>query len=552
MVTVRFPSGIERSFPAGTRVAEAAADPAFPRTVTPLVAALANNELVSLAAELSVSVVLAPVELASRTGLAVYRRSLCFLLSLAARQEFPGRRLAIGHALGHGYLYWFEDAEEVPDAEVAALQARMRALVDADRPIALARLAWAEAVAYFEDNDQPDTALLLRGRSEPVVRVASCAGAIDLDHGPLVPSTGVLGTFSVMPFPTGLLLRYPPAETPLAMGPFVENPVLVSIYREYKRWGKILRVGSVGRLNGLIRDGGIREFIEVAEALQDRKIAEIADRINARRDSVRVVLIAGPSSSGKTTFSKRLMVQLRVVGRNPVTISLDDYFLARDRTPRDEQGNPDYEALGALDVALLNEHLLALTRGDEVELPSFDFHTGSRRPGPGSRMRLPERSVLILEGIHGLNADLTPQVPREAKYLVYVSALTQLNLDDHNRIPTTDNRLVRRLVRDSQFRGHDAVTTLQMWPSVRRGEERWIFPFQNGADSAFNSALDYELAVLKVLAEPLLDSVPPDRPEYQDARSLLGFLANFAPLGPRWVPPDSILREFIGESAFKY
>ncbi len=552
MVTVRYPSGAERSFPAGTIAGEAAADPAFPRTASPLVAVLANNELISLAAELTVSCALAPVELASRTGLGVYRRSLCFLLSLAARQEFPGRRLVIGHSLGHGYLYWFEDAEEVPDAVVTALQARMRALVTSDRPVACARLAWAEAVAYFEENGQPDTALLLRGRSEPVVRVASCAGAIDLDHGPLVPSTGVLRTFSLMPFPPGLLLRYPPAETPLALGPIVENPVLVSIYREYKRWGKILRVGSVGRLNGLIRDGGIREFIEVAEALQDRKIAEIADRINARRDSVRVVLIAGPSSSGKTTFSKRLMVQLRVVGRNPVTISLDDYFLSRDRTPRDEQGNPDYEALDALDVALLNGHLLALMRGDEVELPSFDFHTGARRPGPGPRLRLPERSVLILEGIHGLNDALTPQVPREAKYLVYVSALTQLNLDDHNRIPTTDNRLVRRLVRDSQFRGHDAATTLRMWPSVRRGEERWIFPFQNGADSAFNSALDYELAVLKVLAEPLLDAVPPDRPEYQDARSLLGFLANFAPLGPRWVPPDSILREFIGESAFKY
>jgi uridine kinase len=551
MVTVRYPSGVERSFPAGTSVREAAADPAFPRTATPLVAALANNELVSLAGELAVSCTLAPVELDSRTGLTVYRRSLCFLLSLAVRQEFPGRRLVIGHSLGHGYLYWFEDAEEVSEPEVAALHERMRALVAANKPIACMRLAWAEAVAYFEENGQPDTALLLRNRGEPVVRVTSCAGAIDLDHGPLVPSTGVLQAFALTTFPPGLLLRYPPAETPLVMGPFVENPVLVSIYREYKRWGKILRVSSVGQLNGLIRDGGIREFIEVAEALQDRKIAEIADRINARRDTVRVVLIAGPSSSGKTTFSKRLMVQLRVVGRNPVTISLDDYFLDRDRTPKDESGAPDWEALSALDVVLLNQHLLALMRGEEVELPSFDFHTGSRRPA-GTRLRLPERAVLILEGIHGLNGELTPAVPREAKYLVYVSALTQLNLDDHNRIPTTDNRLVRRLVRDSQFRGHDAVTTLRMWPSVRHGEDRNIFPFQNGADSAFNSALDYELAVLKVLAEPLLASVPPDRPEYQDARSLLAFLGNFAPLNPRWVPPDSILREFIGESTFKY
>jgi uridine kinase len=551
MVTVRYPSGAERSFPAGTPVRDAAADPAFPRTASPLVAALANNELVSLAGELAVSCSLAPVELASRTGLTVYRRSLCFLLSLAARQAFPGRRLVIGHSLGHGYLYWFEDAEEVPAVDVAALEKRMRGLVAADRPIACDRLSWTEAVAYFEENGQPDTALLLRGRGEPVVRITSCAGAVDLDHGPLVPSTGVLKVFALMPFPPGLLLRYPPAETPLAMGPFVENPVLVSIYREYKRWGKILRVGSAGRLNGLIRDGGIRGFIEVAEALQDRKIAEIADRVNARRDTVRVVLIAGPSSSGKTTFSKRLMVQLRVAGRNPVTISLDDYFFDRDRTPKDEQGDPDYEALGALDVALLNEHLLALMRGEEVELPAFDFHTGTRR-STGERLKLPERAVLILEGIHGLNGELTPAVPREAKYLVYVSALTQLNIDDHNRIPTTDNRLVRRLVRDSQFRGHDALTTLRMWPSVRRGEDRNIFPFQNGADSAFNSALDYELAVLKVYAEPLLASVPPDQPEYQDARSLLGFLANFATLGPRWVPPDSILREFIGESTFKY
>jgi len=551
MVTVRYPSGNERSFPAGTLVREAVADPTFPRTDSPLVAALANNELVSLAAEIAVSCSLAPVELASRTGLTVYRRSLCFLLALAARQEFPGRRLVIGHSLGHGYLYWFDDAEEVSDPEVRTLAERMRALVAADRPIETARLAWSEAVAYFEQNGQPDTALLLRNRGEPVVRVTSCAGAIDLDHGPLVPSTGLLQAFALMPFPPGLLLRYPPAETPLVMGPFAENPVLVSIYREYKRWGKILRVSSVGQLNSLIRDGGIREFIEVAEALQDRKIAEIADRVNARRDTVRVVLIAGPSSSGKTTFSKRLMVQLRVVGRNPVTISLDDYFLDRDRTPKDESGAPDWEALSARDVELLTEHLLALMRGDEVELPSFDFHTGARR-AEGTRLRLPERAVLILEGIHGLNDGLTPQVPREAKYLVYVSALTQLNLDDHNRIPTTDNRLVRRLVRDSQFRGHDALTTLRMWPAVRRGEDRNIFPFQNGADSAFNSALDYELAVLKVLAEPLLASVPPDRPEYQDARSLLAFLANFAPLNPRWVPPDSILREFIGESTFKY
>ncbi|MBE3065131.1 MAG: nucleoside kinase, partial [Spirochaetes bacterium] len=252
-----------------------------------------------------------------------------------------------------------------------------------------------------------------------------------------------------------------------------------------------------------------------------------------------------------TTFSKKLMIQLRVVGRNPVTISLDDYFKPMAETPRDEQGKPDFESLGALDVELLNDQLVRLLRGEEVETPLFDFLSGSRKQR-GKPMRLPDRAILILEGIHGLNDALTPLVDREAKYKIYVSALTQLNLDDHNRIATTDNRLIRRLVRDNQFRGHPALRTLSMWASVRRGEDRNIFPFQNSADSAFNSALDYELAVLKVYADPLLATVKPDAPEYQDARALLAFLSNFTPLHPRWVPPTSILREFIGESAFKY
>jgi uridine kinase len=266
---------------------------------------------------------------------------------------------------------------------------------------------------------------------------------------------------------------------------------------------------------------------------------------------VRVVLIAGPSSSGKTTFSKKLMIQLRVVGRNPVTISLDDYFKPKAQTPLDDEGKPDFESLAALDVDLLNRHLVSLLKGEAVQTPVYDFLTGRRRD-EGRTLTLPDRAVLILEGIHGLNDALTPAIERGAKYKVYVSALTQLNLDDHNRVATTDNRLIRRLVRDNQFRGHTAIRTLSMWPSVRRGEDRNIFPFQNTADSAFNSALDYELAVLKVYAEPLLAWVKPDCPEYQEARSLLGFLANFTQLPPRWVPPTSILREFIGESAFKY
>jgi uridine kinase len=441
--------------------------------------------------------------------------------------------------------------DTVPRDDLVRIEGAMREIIARDMPIRPLSLSYQEAMGYFEKHNQPDTLSLLKNRNDPAIAVHSCDGFLDLSHGPLAPSTGALSVFGVMDYAPGFLLRYPPAENPQHMGPFTENPVLFSIYREYKNWGKILRVGSVGRLDELVRENEIQEFIQVAEALQDKKIAEIADRINAMRDQVKVILIAGPSSSGKTTFSKKLMIQLRVVGRNPVTISLDDYYKPHALTPRDEEGKLDFEALHALDIECLNDTLVRLLRGGEVETPLFDFHSGTRKPA-GRMMKLPDRAILILEGIHGLNDELTPLVPREQKHKIYISALTQLNLDDHNRIATTDNRLIRRLVRDSQFRGHTALQTLSMWPSVRRGEDRNIFPFQNSADSAFNSALDYELAVLKVYAEPLLSSVKPDAPEYQDARMLLSFLANFAPLHPRWVPPTSILREFIGESAFKY
>jgi len=550
-VRVSFPGGQTKEFPAGTTAGEAACDPFFPRPALPVVALLVNHEVVDLQHALTVNCAIAPVEIGSRQGLAIYRRSLCFLLSMAASRVLPKRRLVIGHSLGQGYFYYFDGMESVPRDDLIRLDAEMRGLVARGLPIRTLSLSYQEAIGYFQKHNQPDTLLLLQNRNDPTILVHSCDGYLDLSHGPLAPSTAVLSVFAMHDYPPGFLLRYPPSDNPQHMGEFEENPVLFSIYREYKNWGKILQVGSVGSLDEVIRQGEIQDFIQVAEALQDKKIAEIADRINAQRDRVRVVLIAGPSSSGKTTFSKKLMIQLRVVGRNPVTISLDDYYKPNDETPRDDDGKPDFEALGALDVDLLNTTLVRLLKGEEVETPLFDFHAGTRKP-EGRRMRLPDRAVLILEGIHGLNDALTPLVPRESKHKIYVSALTQLNLDDHNRISTTDNRLIRRIVRDSQFRGHSALRTLQMWPSVRRGEDRNIFPFQNGADSAFNSALDYELAVLKVYADPLLASVKPDAPEYQEARMLLSFLANFTPLHPRWVPATSILREFIGESAFKY
>jgi uridine kinase len=550
-VRVTFGDAQSREYPAGTPVGVVVADPGFPRPALPVVAALLNNEVVSLQHPLTVNCTVAPVDEGSKAGLAIYRRSLCLLLTMAATRTFPKRRLIVGHSLGQGYFYHFDGMESVPRDDLLRIEASMREIVARDLPIRTLSLSYREAIEYFEKHHQPDTLLLLKNRNDPAILVQSCDGFLDLSHGPLVPSTGHVSVFGVLDYPPGFLLRYPPSENPLHLGPFVENPVLFSIYREYKNWGKILRVGSVGRLDELIKAGGIQDFIHVAEALQDKKIAEIADRINALRDQVKVVLIAGPSSSGKTTFSKKLMIQLRVVGRNPVTISLDDYYKPHSLTPRDEEGNLDFEALDALDVGLLNDNLVHLLKDEETEIPIFDFHLGDRKP-TGRKMKLPERAILILEGIHGLNDALTPLVPRERKHKIYVSALTQLNLDDHNRVATTENRLIRRMVRDSQFRGHSALQTLGMWPSVRRGEDRNIFPYQNTADSAFNSALDYELAVLKVYADPLLSSVKPDVPEYQDARALISFLENFTPLHPRWVPATSILREFIGDSAFKY
>jgi uridine kinase len=358
-----------------------------------------------------------------------------------------------------------------------------------------------------------------------------------------------------MAYRDGFLLRFPPSGMPGAgqtLEPFEDSPGIFSVYSEYKKWGRIVGVHAVGRLNRIITEKTVRDYIRIAEAFQQKKLDEIAGMIYAGKDNVKAVLIAGPSSSGKTTTAKRLSISLKVLGIEPIAISLDDYYVGTGSTPLDEEGKPDFECLEALDIPYLNEQLLALYGGEEVTLPVFDFKSGRRREGGGRKIRLDRRTMLIIEGIHGLNDALTPQIDKETKFKLYVSALTQLNLDDHNRIPTSDNRLLRRMVRDSQFRGAGAEKTFRMWPSVQRGERKHIFPFQNSADAAFNSALDYELSVLKFYAEPLLRSVKPGMDDYAEAIRLLSFLGNFAPIPPQHVPATSILREFIGDSEFKY
>ncbi|MGE5599263.1 MAG: nucleoside kinase, partial [Bacteroidota bacterium] len=377
-----------------------------------------------------------------------------------------------------------------------------------------------------------------------------CGGVPDYFYGYTVPSTGYLKVFGLRPYPPGFILQFPHPESPAALPAFADQPKLARIYREFERWGEILGIADAGALNDLIAGGQGPDLIRVSEALHEKKVALVADMIQCNRERVKVVLIAGPSSSGKTTFIQRLSIQLRVLGLLPVAISLDDYFVSRDRTPLGQDGKPDFEALAAIDLEYFNRQLQELIQGRAVLAPRYDFIRGERAADGRQLVLDGERGIILVEGIHGLNESLTPAIPREQKFKVYVSALTQLNLDRHNRIPTTDSRIIRRIVRDHRFRGHDALQTIRLWPSVRRGENRDIFPYQEEADVMFNSALPYELAVLKRFAEPLLAEVGPDAEEHSEAKRLLKFLSYFLPLDPCEVPGNSILREFIGESCF--
>ncbi|MEI6875980.1 MAG: nucleoside kinase [Spirochaetota bacterium] len=548
-ITLTFPTGETVAFPSGVRASDAIGR--LGPLAWPLAAVLFNNELLPLESPLLTDGRIEAVLIDSSQGANVYRRSLCYLLALASRELFPERRLVSGMAIGTGFYHFYDDKNELEDREVQGLERIMLAYVARDVPITIEHRAYLDAVEYFKASAQTDTLLLLESSNQPIIPLNVCAGFRDLHVFPLVPSTGVLATFELKPYHGGLLLRYPHKEQPDRLTPFTDDPLLYSIANEYRERAEILGITSVGTLNRVNAAKRIKDYIQVSEALQNKKIAAIADKVAERSKDVKVVLIAGPSSSGKTTTSKKLSIQLTVMGFDPVVISLDDYFVERDRTPRDENGNYDFECLEALDVAFLNEQLVHLFAGDEIELTTFNFKSGTRK-STGNKLRLKPNQILVMEGIHGLNDRLTPKVPAVQKFKVYVSALTQLNLDDHNRVSTTDNRLIRRMVRDYNFRGHTALDTLGMWASVQRGERKHIFPFQNSADAAFNSALDYELGVLKVYTEPLLKTVKPSSVEYAEAKRLQAFLENFTPIPANEVPRDSILREFIGESEFKY
>lgn len=491
--------------------------------------------------------------LTSASGTRVYIRSLCMMLYKAVNDLYPGTTLRIEHSIARGYYCrLFGPVEATPEV-IRSLRAEMERLVEADIPFERKERLTADVIKIFQRQGLTDKVRLLETTHQLYTVYYRLGGLCDSYYGNLAPSTGILRVFDLIPYKEGLLLLGFDKNNPAVPSSPITQEKMYEAFTEHLRFNEIIGVKNVGELNGAVIDKRTDLLINVAEALHDKKIARISDEITARyRDGgARIVLIAGPSSSGKTTTCKRLAIQLMTNLLRPQMISLDDYFVNREDTPRDNDGDYDYESLYALDLDKFNDDLNALIRGEEVELPYYNFELG-RRQYKGNKIKLSPGSILLIEGIHGLNPELTSHIEERMKYRVYVSALTTLSIDDHNWVPTTDNRLLRRIIRDHKYRGVSAADTLRRWPSVRRGEELWIFPYQENADATFNSSLIFELGVMKEYGEEILRNVPHDIPEYGEAFRLLSFLGYFAPIGDRMIPPTSLLREFLGGSSFHY
>jgi len=486
-------------------------------------------------------------------GFRTYVRTLCFILTKAVHDLFPGRPFNLVHPVSKGYYCTFVDQETILEEDVVKIKQRMDEIIKADKRFLLKTIRTTEAVDLFRSHAMDDKAVLLETAGLSYASYYELDGYIDYFYGCLTPSAGYTPLYDIIPYHTGLLLRVPQLDNPYELNPVIRQDMM---FEEYKRFYAIQRtvgLNNVGDLNLAIRNGRTSEVIMVSEAIQEKRIASIAEKIARRynENGVRVILIAGPSSSGKTTFCKRLQVQLITNLLHPLAISLDDYYVNRDDTPKDEHGNYDFESLYAIDLPYFKNDLKRLIEGEEIELPSFNFSIG-KRVSKGNKLKMQPNSILLLEGIHGLNPELTDSIPPERIFRVYVSALTTISLDGHNWIPTTDNRLLRRIVRDYQFRGYSAKQTISMWPSVRRGEDQWIFPYQENADELFNSAMLYEFASLRQYAEPILNEVAENDDEYAEAYRLMRFLRYFNPIYENELPGTSILREFLGGGKFKY
>ena len=545
-VDVVLPEGRVLSLPGGRSLLEISEEvKGFYRT--PIVAALVNTELEELIDEVKGPAIIRFLDLTTRDGVRIYQRSLILLLIHAVHELYPGVAVKVEHSLGKGLYCELDKDPPLSAAEVVGIEQRMRQLVAKNLPINKRKATIAEAEEVFSQAGFDDKTLLLKYWPKEYIKLYSIGDLEDTLYGYHAPHTGLLHIFGLQFHTPGFVLCFPDESAPLGVSPFVPQPKLFEIFRETEKWGIILGFDTAGAMNSLIERGEGPEVMRIAEALHEKKIAQIADMISERRaeGGASVILVAGPSSSGKTTFAQRLRIQLLVNGMRPYPISMDDYFVNREFTPLDEDNKPDFEHIEAVDLALFNEHLQRLFAGEEVEIPYFNFNTG-KREYRGTRVKLEKNQPLIVEGIHGLNERLTIAIPRQNKFKIYISSLTALNIDRHTRIHTTDTRLLRRLMRDIQFRGVGVRDTIKWWPSVRRGEERNIFSLQEEADIMFNSSLVYELAVIKKQIEPLLRQIERSEEEYIEAKRLLHLLSFFVTMDSQEVPSNSILREFIG------
>ena len=551
-------NGITKSFPEGCSLVEVyqalAAELQMPY---PVVSAKVNNTSQGLKFRLYHNRDVEFLDACSGSGHRVYVRSLCFVLYKAVSDVFPGSKLFIEHPLARGYYCNFKKrtGEPLSDADIARICQRMQEVIDADMPFRRVEATTEEAVRVFRDRGFSDKVKLLETSGQVYTDYYMLGDTVDYYYGPLVPSAGYLKVWGLERYQDGLLLRVPDKHNPLVLAERVEQPRTFEVFAEKVRWDIIMHLSNAGDVNKAILNGYASELIQVSEALQEKKIVKIAEEIEARfhreQNPIRLVLITGPSSSGKSTFCKRLSVQLLACGLRPLSFSTDDYFVNRVDTPKLPNGQYDFDNIETVDYTLLGNHLSRLMKGETVEVPEYNFVTGKREFN-GKKLRLSGDSVLIIEGIHALNPLLTNEVPEELKYKIYISALTSISLDDHNWIPTQDNRLLRRIIRDYNKGAFSARETISQWKSVCEAEDQWIFPFQETADVMFNSGLNIEFAVIRTHAEVILASVPKNCPEYAEAHRLLRFLHYFIPISDKEIPPTSIMREFVGGSSFKY
>ncbi len=536
----------------GTTLSEIAEMLALP-TPHPFLAGYVNNSLKEMDYRVFNPVSVRFVDITHYEGVRVFQRTLFFTLDKAVHDTFPGQHLLIKHSVSKGFYCEIEGREEISADDIGRLKKRMGELIAANIPIVREKVLSQEAEELFEKMGYDDKISLLRSRPQLYSTIYSLADRVGYFYGALATSTGYIHLYDINKYYNGFHLSVPMRTDPLKLEPIIRQDKMFDIFKEYKAWVEIMGVSNIGSLNTRILAGNASELIKVAEAFHEKKLGKIADSIFEANTShgARLILISGPSSSGKTTFAKRLGIQLRILGMEPVLISLDDYFVERDRTPLDADGEYDYEALEAIDVGTFNEHLLKLMNGGGVDVPRYDFITGKRQYHE-KPLKLEARSVLVIEGIHALNPKLTEQIDDRFKFKIYMSALTSISMDDLSRIATTDNRLLRRIVRDYTARGSNAASTLKRWESVRRGEDKHIFPYQENCDVMFNSSLFYEISVLRRYVEPMLHEVPDTVNEYGEAQRLLKFINNFIHIPPGEIPPTSILREFIGGSSFTY